>query len=435
MSTRTRSSKNDVNKKADMEVFVKNLTGKTITMCVSSDDTIRDLKKFVCDKEGIPIDQQRLIFDGEYLTDINTLMHYNITQGSTLHLVLQLPGIISSRSSKNDVNKKADMEVFVKNLTGKTITMCVSSDDTIRDLKELISDKEGIPIDQQRLIFYGRQLEDKHTLTHYSITKESTLHLLLRLRGMISSFSFKDASDPLTAYLLAEQQTNDIEPSKQELDERVRRLGAAKEACYELRYTGNTLLRGTQKKKLIAFSDAYAHIMHSRDNSTGALLDAKIVFEDETLTLLEELVGRKSVAKLMKLLFSSPSESRMNWKIVLRRTEGPLDGCIAFHPDGSYATRTAQLTLNGNDEYKGGRLCYYAPDVGLHIPARPSGTLTIHPREQMHGVTRLIGGRRYSLFIVDRQNNLGLKGAFRVDKTIFDSVKPTKKRKVTSISK
>mmetsp|Transcript_27219 Transcript_27219/g.33640 ORF Transcript_27219/g.33640 Transcript_27219/m.33640 type:complete len:94 (-) Transcript_27219:138-419(-) len=81
------------------------------------------------------------------------------------------------RSSKNDVNEKAEMQVFVKTLTGKIITVGVSSDDTIRDLKELVRDKEGISIDQQRLLFYGRQLEDKHTLTHYSITKESTLHL------------------------------------------------------------------------------------------------------------------------------------------------------------------------------------------------------------------------------------------------------------------
>ena len=160
-----------VESKMGIYVFIYNYFKNSKILELEESDSILSVKKQIAGSLYMEADYLELSFDNKKLEDEKTLADYNIKNESNIYLGFK------------DEKIGLGYKIFIKTLTGKTITLEVYPNYTIELLKQIINEKENIRADDQRLVFSGRQLSDNLTLSQYNIEKGSTIQLILRLRG------------------------------------------------------------------------------------------------------------------------------------------------------------------------------------------------------------------------------------------------------------
>jgi len=315
------------------------------------------------------------------------------------------------------------IQIFIKTMSGRTLTLDVQPNYTILECKEMLRNREGgegnLPVDKMILIHGGRKLQDARTLTDYRIGREATLHLILALKGMISTFTSNDSSDSLVKYLMLDDcARKKASIPLQQLREKSQSEGATSFATYKFSPTeASDILSREQRAKLSDFMEYMWH--ETSANAPVKRVDMRMQFVNfELFSLLingSNADESQCENKLGNLFQEIPGASDCSWKVALRMTRGPSGACINFHCDGVDATRTVQLALNSTDEYEGGRLAYFVNDRLQVLDDRPAGSVVQHANRVLHGVTAMIKGTRKSLFLVDKSNGLGENGVVNVE--------------------
>eukprot|EP00923_Selenidium_pygospionis_P049646 GHVN01085516.1.p1 GENE.GHVN01085516.1~~GHVN01085516.1.p1 ORF type:complete len:278 (-),score=41.69 GHVN01085516.1:125-958(-) len=254
--------------------------------------------------------------------------------------------------------------LFVRDLRGKTTTFYdIQPSERVDMFKVKVQETLGCAAGQQRLIFNSHQLEDEKTLGDYGIKDMSTIHVVLRLRGMISTFTSNDISDPLVNLLmLTDEQRDEAEVPVDLLTLKAENERADPTKTFYL-----------DRKEVIP--QPLCHLLSSfleflwnetAASSPNDRVDMRVSVADDAFTRLAAVVDESLPAALksdkllsffrelfLRVRKDEPMMTSQSNKVALRMTRGPTNACIDFHCDGTYATSTSQIALNCPSEYEG----------------------------------------------------------------------------------
>ena len=259
-----------------MQIFVRNLSGKTITLEVDNSDTVESAKCKIEDKDGLPVNRQCLVYGGREMQNDKRLGEYHVRRASTLHLYMCL-------------SCTGAMQVHVKTPSGKTISIEVWREDTIETVKRAIQAQIGVPVDQQRLSLCGRQLNKDDRLQRYGIGEGSELGLAVVIPVSIKMLTGESFSLELETSESIEEVKNKIKEKTGIVPEQQRLVYTGKPlddngalSNHDIRKGAEIyLIRRLRCHKIMVKSSSSGRVMKLKVESTTTVESVKAVIEEK----------------------------------------------------------------------------------------------------------------------------------------------------------